>query len=61
VEGNIGSGKSTFLSQFSGLANVDVLTEPVAMWRNVGGRHNLLQLMYDDPKRHSLTFQGPTL
>jgi hypothetical protein len=44
VEGNIGSGKSTFLSQFSHLNNVDVLMEPIEKWCNVDGRHNLLQV-----------------
>jgi deoxynucleoside kinase len=44
VEGNIGSGKSTFLSQFSNFNNVDVLLEPVEKWCNVDGRHNLLQV-----------------
>jgi deoxyadenosine/deoxycytidine kinase len=29
----------------------------VEMWRNCQG-HNLLKLMYDDPKRHSFTFQS---
>ena len=52
VEGNIGSGKSTFLSHFSskqpedqggedGL--VDILAEPVNKWRDVDG-HNLLEV-----------------
>jgi hypothetical protein len=40
VEGNIGSGKTTFLNHFA-RADVDLLSEPVEMWRNVGG-HNLL-------------------
>lgn len=87
VEGNIGSGKSTFLEHFNkfqkevsltnvsdppirnggllGLGSilyyfcskVDVLTEPVSKWQDVKG-HNLLQLMYDDPSRWSLTFQS---
>ena len=34
VEGNIGSGKSTFLEHFKTKAIVDVLTEPVEEWRN---------------------------
>jgi septin family protein len=40
VEGNIGSGKTTFLNHFAN-ADVDLLSEPVEMWRNVEG-HNLL-------------------
>jgi len=39
VEGNIGSGKTTFLQRFSDLTdNVDVLAEPVDRWRNVNGK-----------------------
>ena len=38
-------------------SKVDVLTEPVSKWQDVKG-HNLLQLMYDDPSRWSLTFQS---
>jgi len=58
VEGNIGSGKSTFLEHFNKFQKeVDVLTEPVSKWQDVKG-HNLLQLMYDDPSRWSLTFQS---
>jgi septin family protein len=40
VEGNIGSGKTTFMNYFAN-ADVHILSEPVEMWRNVEG-HNLL-------------------
>jgi septin family protein len=40
VEGNIGSGKTTFMNYFAN-ADVHLLSEPVEMWRNVEG-HNLL-------------------
>jgi len=57
VEGNIGSGKTTFLNRFCPETdNVDVLAEPVDRWRNVRGT-NLLAMMYDDPTRYSLLFQ----
>ncbi|CAG2053863.1 unnamed protein product, partial [Timema podura] len=56
VEGNIGSGKTTLLNHFSQAEDVCLLSEPVELWRNVKG-HNLLGLMYEDPKRWSLTFQ----
>ena len=58
VEGNIGSGKTTFLEPFARnhQDKVEVLAEPVEMWRNCQG-HNLLQLMYDNPNRFSLAFQ----
>ena len=57
VEGNIGSGKTTFLEHFSAKDIVEVVTEPVEEWRNVGG-HNLLQLMYENPSRWSHIFQS---
>ena len=57
VEGNVGSGKTTFLNRFRPETdNVDVLAEPVDRWRNVSGS-NLLAMMYLDPARHSLLFQ----
>ena len=57
VEGNIGSGKTTFLEHFNKHNKVEVVTEPVEEWRNVGG-HNLLQLMYENPSRWSHIFQS---
>jgi len=57
VEGNIGSGKTTFLEHFNKFnEDVETLVEPVEKWRNAKG-HNLLQMMYEDPCRWSLTFQ----
>jgi len=41
VEGNIGSGKTTFLNYFNQFSDVEVLQEPVQKWRDVQG-HNLL-------------------
>ena len=58
VEGNIGAGKTTFLQPFKKHENiVQVVTEPVDKWRNLQG-HNLLQKMYDDPKRWSFELQS---
>ncbi|TRY68449.1 hypothetical protein TCAL_04688 [Tigriopus californicus] len=58
VEGNIGSGKSTFLECFSKYPQeVEVFPEPVAKWRDVRG-HNLFQLMYEDQERWSMAFQS---
>lgn len=65
VEGNIGSGKTTFLQPYKELDSisknplcnsVEVIDEPVDKWRNLQGT-NLLHLMYEDPKRWSLMFQ----
>ena len=36
IEGNIGSGKTTFLEHFNKHNKVEVVTEPVEEWRNVG-------------------------
>ena len=58
VEGNIGAGKTTFLQPFKKQENlVQVVTEPVEKWRNLQG-HNLLQKMYENPKRWSFEFQS---
>ncbi|XP_054278704.1 deoxynucleoside kinase-like [Macrosteles quadrilineatus] len=56
VEGNIGSGKTTFLNHFSKY-DAMILSEPVEFWRNVRG-HNMLELMYKDQARWSLAFQS---
>ncbi|XP_011629962.1 deoxynucleoside kinase-like isoform X1 [Pogonomyrmex barbatus] len=57
VEGNIGSGKTTFLSHFKKYDNVTVLEEPVELWRDVSGT-NLLELMYSEPSRFAFLFQS---
>lgn len=41
VEGNIGSGKTTFIKHFSKFNNVALFSEPIDMWRDCSG-HNLL-------------------
>lgn len=41
IEGNVGSGKTTFLEQFRDCPNVFLATEPVHKWQNVRG-HNFL-------------------
>ena len=50
-------GKSTFLDHYRNLSDFAVFQEPVDKWRDLDG-HNLLQLMYTDPSRHSYTFQS---
>ena len=42
VEGNIGSGKSTFLQYFRESENVEIASEPVEMWKNVRGHNTLV-------------------
>ena len=58
VEGNIGSGKSSFLKliEESNPEDVEIIPEPVEKWQNCDGV-NLLQLMYEDPKKNSFAFQ----
>ena len=58
VEGNIGSGKTSFLElvQASSPESVEIMKEPVEQWQNCQG-NNLLELMYDDPKKNSFAFQ----
>lgn len=58
VEGNIGSGKSTFLQYFKPAETVEVIPEPVDLWQNVGGWYNTLDLLYKDARRWSLAFQS---
>lgn len=57
IEGNIGSGKTTYLKYFEKFNDVCLLTEPVEKWRNVNGV-NLLELMYRDPKKWAMPFQS---
>lgn len=45
VEGNIGSGKTTFLNHFSKYDAL-ILSEPVESWRNVCGHNMLVSIHY---------------
>ena len=58
VEGNIGSGKSTFLKKLS--TEFKVVQEPVDEWskmRNANGK-NILEEFYEDPERNAYLFQS---
>lgn len=44
VEGNIGSGKTTFLEHFQQFEDITLLTEPVEEWRNLRGWNLLVSL-----------------
>jgi len=62
VEGNIGTGKSTFLKMIENLNNPEyqVIYEPVDVWtkfKDSTGK-NILQYFYEDPKRFAYTFQN---
>lgn len=62
VEGNIGTGKSTFLSKIEELfpKNNQVIYEPVDIWTSLDDDNgtNILQHFYKDPKRYAYTFQS---
>lgn len=57
VEGNVGSGKSTFLNFFRKFDDFHVLAEPIEKWKNLQG-HNLLDLKFNDPERFQFSFQS---
>lgn len=56
VEGNIGAGKSTFLSIVKKQVALDILYEPTDAWQNIHG-HNILDAFYKDSARWAYTFQ----
>merc|ERR1719187_2390136 len=56
VEGNIASGKSTFLNLLAERSEVAIFPEPVDRWTNVGGQ-NLFRSMMEDGKRWMAAFQ----
>jgi len=56
VEGNIGAGKTSMLQYFASDANI--YEEPVKLWQNVGNKHNLLQLLYENPQQWAFPFQS---
>jgi deoxyadenosine/deoxycytidine kinase len=62
VEGNIGSGKSTFCKLFAEkYDNINICLEPVNDWINLkddSSDKNILQNFYDEPQRWSYTFQN---
>lgn len=59
VEGNIGTGKSTFLKLINEAFPVSIVYEPHTKWQNVNkGEENLLDKFYADTKRWAYTFQS---
>ncbi|XP_074595238.1 deoxynucleoside kinase [Brevipalpus obovatus] len=56
VEGNIGSGKTTVIELLRQKGKAAFIAEPVKKWTNLNGE-NLLQKLYEDPKRWSFMFQ----
>ena len=63
IDGNIGSGKSTFiklLQEHLDQKEVEFAPEPVDVWTSVSEKDgkNLLQLFYENKERWSYTFQN---
>ena len=58
VEGNIGTGKSTFLKLLRDRLHVNFIPEPTDKWQTVGKSDNLLHLFYQDTPRWAYTFQS---
>lgn len=61
VEGNIGTGKSTFLSLIKKYyPQFQVIYEPVDVWTSLVDKSgcNILQYFYDDPERYAYAFQS---
>ena len=58
IEGNIGAGKSTFLSLIEKELPVQVVYEPHQKWQDVGAGDNLLEKFYNDTPRWAYTFQS---
>ena len=56
VEGNVGSGKTSFLNYFKKFDEFLVLEEPIDQWKNLHGC-NLLDLKFNEPERFQFTFQ----
>jgi deoxycitidine/deoxyadenosine/deoxyguanosine kinase len=56
IEGNIGAGKSTFLSLVDRWLDTQVVYEPHTKWQEIGG-DNLLEKFYNDTSRWAYTFQ----
>lgn len=48
IEGNVGSGKTTFLEHFASCPNVFLAKEPVHVWQNVRGHNFLVRVTHFD-------------
>ena len=59
IEGNIGCGKSTLLSLLQKEKQVEVIQEPVDLWKNIKDEtdENILGLFYKDQQRYAYLFQ----
>jgi deoxyadenosine/deoxycytidine kinase len=60
VEGNIASGKTSFLKVFEEVQNFEVLHEPLNKWQNVNGQ-DLLKSYYENTEKYGFIFQNYVL
>ena len=60
LEGNIGSGKSEFISYLRSLTDITLIPEPVNEWTNYHG-YNMLEMMYKSPGENTFAFQSLVL
>ena len=62
LEGNMGAGKSTFLSLIHKHVNeIEVVPEPVDVWHSDDHHNSLLSQFYVDPKRWAYTMETWTM
>jgi len=57
IEGNVGSGKSTFLKLIQNYFNAQIVFEPHQKWQHEDSEQNLLGKFYTDTQRWAYTFQ----
>lgn len=63
IEGNIGSGKSTFLNylkqKYHNNSSVIFMDEPVDEWQNIKDKNgnDILELFYNDKEKYAFSFQ----
>lgn len=60
IEGNVGSGKTTFLNRFVNNDKIKIFPEPLEKWCNFRG-HNLLEMALSSPKKSAALFQSYAL
>lgn len=61
LEGNVGTGKSTFLKKLQEITDVHIILEPVDEWvntKNISSGKNLLEEFYANQERWAYTFQS---
>ena len=63
IEGNIGSGKSTLVSNlkkhYEGRSDILFLQEPVHLWENIKDEdgNNMIEKFYSNQEKYSFAFQ----